>query len=106
MKGLDILLRARQERAWGEQTDYFDHQSVVGWTRSGDEEHPGSGLAVLLSDGDGGEKCMCMGVQFAEQSFVDLLGNQEGEITLDKSGCGMFRCSGGSVSVWVPKETV
>ena len=106
VKELEVLLRARQERAWGEQTDYFDHQNVVGWVRSGDEEHPGSGLAVLLSNGDGGEKSMCMGVQFAGRSFVDLLGSQEGEVTLDKSGCGVFRCGSGSVSVWVPKETV
>lgn len=106
VKELEILLRARQERAWGEQTDYFDHQNVVGWVRSGDEEHPGSGLAVLLSNGDGGEKSMCMGVQFAGRSFVDLLGSQGGEVTLDKSGCGMFRCGSGSVSVWVPKQTV
>ena len=79
---------------------------MVGWVRSGDEEHPDSGLAVLLSDGDGGEKNMCMGVQFAEHIFVDLLGNQEGEVTLDKSGCGVFRCGGGSVSVWVPKKAM
>lgn len=104
--GLELLLRARQERAWGEQTDYFDHPNVVGWVRSGDEEHSGSGLAVLLSDGDGGEKRMCIGVQFAGQAFVDLLGNQTGEVILDTSGCGMFRCSGGSVSVWVPKATI
>lgn len=104
--GLDILLRARQDRAWGEQTDYFDHPNVVGWVRAGDEEHPGSGLAVVLSDGDGGEKCMCMGVQFAGRVFVDLLGNHEGEVVLDESGCGQFCCGGGSVSVWVPKDAI
>ncbi len=103
VRELKTLLRARQERAWGEQIDYFDHPNVVGWVRSGDEEHPGSGLAVLLTDGDGGEKTMCMGVPFAGQTFVDLLGNQEGEVVLDESGCGVFRCGGGSVSVWVPK---
>ncbi len=106
VKELEALLRARQERAWGEQTDYFDHPNVVGWVRSGDEEHHGSGLAVLLSDGDGGDKNMCMGIRFAGQTFVDLLGNQAGEVALDESGCGVFRCGGGSVSVWVPKGSV
>lgn len=105
VKELELLLRARQERAWGEQTDYFDHPDVVGWTRAGDDEHPGSGLAVILSDGDGGEKTMCMGVRFAGQAFTDLLGNQPGEVTLDESGCGAFRCTGGSVSVWAPRAT-
>ncbi len=103
MGELEVLVRARQERAWGEQTDYFDHPNVVGWVRAGDDEHPGSGLAVLLTDGEGGEKTMCMGVRFAGQTFVDLLGNQEGEVALDGSGCGVFRCGGGSVSVWAPK---
>ncbi len=106
VKELETLLRARQERAWGEQTDYFDHPNVVGWVRAGDEEHPGSGLAVLLSDGDGGEKNMCMGIRFSGQTFVDLLGNQAGEVALDESGCGVFRCGGGSVSVWLPKGSV
>ncbi len=106
VKELEALLRARQERAWGEQVDYFDHPNVVGWVRAGDAEHPGSGLAVLLTDGDGGEKNMCMGIRFAGQTFVDLLGNQGGEVALDESGCGVFRCGGGSVSVWVPKGSV
>ncbi len=102
VEGLEALLRARQERAWGEQTDYFDDCNIVGWTRSGDSAHPGSGLAVLLSDGPGGEKTMCMGVAFAGRTFVDLLGNCAGTVTLDESGCGEFRTGGGSVSVWVP----
>jgi len=100
VKELETLLRARQERVWGEQTDYFDHPNIVGWVRSGDEAHPGSGLAVLLTDGEGGEKTMCMGVSFAGQTFVDLL------VILDESGCGVFHCGGGSVSVWVPKESM
>ena len=49
---LDILLDARRSRAFGEQTDYFDHPNTVGFTRSGDAQHPDSGLALLLSNGD------------------------------------------------------
>ena len=104
VEALETLLRARQERAWGEQTDYFDDCNIVGWTRSGDSAHPGSGLAVLLSDGPGGEKMMGMGVAFARRTFVDLLGSCAGTVTLDESGCGVFRTEGGSVSVWVPAD--
>lgn len=53
---LDILLDARRSRAFGEQTDYFDHPNTVGFTRSGDAQHPDSGLALLLSNGEDGEK--------------------------------------------------
>jgi len=102
-KSLDLLLKARQTLAWGEQVDYLDHQDVIGWVRLGDEEHPGSGLAVVMSNGPGGQKEMCMGVEFAGAVFTDMLGNQPGEVTLDDRGRGIFSCGGGSVSVWTQK---
>lgn len=101
---LTKLLDARQRLAWGEQTDYFNDPNIIGWTRSGDDAHPGSGLAVVLSDSRGGENFMCMGIDFAGKVCVDLLGNHPGTVTLDDSGCGNFPVSGGSVSVWVPKD--
>ena len=89
--------------ALGEQTDYLDDFNIIGWTRAGAEETPGSGCAVILSDGPGGQKEMCMGAPFAGAVFVDLLGNCPGEVTLDESGCGVFPVGGGSVSVWGKK---
>jgi len=103
-KSLELLLKARQTLAWGEQVDYLDHQDVIGWVRMGDEEHPGSGLAVVMSNGPGGQKEMCMGVRFAGAVFTDLLGSQPGEVTLDECGRGVFCCGGGSVSVWTQKN--
>ncbi len=103
-KALDLLLMARQTLAWGEQVDYLDHPDVIGWVRLGDGEHPGSGLAVVMSNGPGGQKEMCMGAKFAGAMFTDLLGNQPGEVTLDGSGRGAFPCGGGSVSVWIRKD--
>ena len=41
-----------------------------------------------------------VGAAFAGRTFVDLLGNCPGEVTLDESGCGVFSVNGGSVSVW------
>ena len=82
---------------------YLDDFNIIGWTRAGREDAPGSGCAVLLSDGPGGAKEMCMGAQFAGRTFVDLLGNCPGEVTLDETGSAQFSVNGGSVSVWGPK---
>nr|WP_243108385.1 alpha-amylase [Maliibacterium massiliense] len=55
---LKALLWARMHVAYGFQHDYFDHANIVGWTREGDDMHPSSGLAAVLSDGPGGSKRM------------------------------------------------
>ena len=98
------LLLARTRYAYGVQHDYFDHGNTVGWTREGDDEHPGSGLAVLLTNGDEGEKRMYVGGRFAGKSFHDLTGNRDGEIHIEEDGNGLFTVNAGSVSVWVLKE--
>ena len=99
---LDALLRLRRDAAYGEQIDYFDDYNIVGWTRLGEEDRPGSGCAVILTDGPGGSKNMCMGARFAGCAFRDALGNQKQTIVLDESGSAAFSVGGGSVSVWVP----
>ena len=69
--------------ALGEQIDYLDDFNIIGWTRTGEESKPVSGCAVILSDGPGGQKEMCLGARFAGKHFVDLLGNCPGELVLD-----------------------
>lgn len=95
---LDQLLAARRDFAYGEQIDYFDHPDVIGWTRLGDKDHPGS-MAVLLSDGSEGSKWMRVGKP--QQKFRDLTGHIQDVITTNKDGWAEFHCAGGSVSVWV-----
>lgn len=97
---IEKLLYLRNNHAYGEQHDYFDHPNCVGWTRRGDEEHP-YGMAVLMSNGDEGFKEMYVGEQYAGKTFADYTGNRGEKITIDESGCGMFVVNGGSVSVWV-----
>ena len=97
---LDKLLLARKLFAYGEQEDYFDHPNVIGWVRKGDNEHPDSGVAVIISNGEDGEKRMCLGAAFAGREMKDLMGNRQETITLDEQGWGAFLVSGGSVSVW------
>src|SRR5699024_12496271 len=41
---LDKLLALRRENAYGDQHDQFDHRNCIGYTRTGDDEHP-DGLA-------------------------------------------------------------
>lgn len=103
VKGLPKLAEARQRFAYGTQRDWFDHFNTVGWTREGDDDHPGSGCAVLASDGPAGSKWMEMGIRHAGRTFVDFLGNCAGAVTIDNNGWGEFRCEGGSVSVWVAR---
>ncbi|WP_133511003.1 alpha-amylase [Candidatus Thiosymbion oneisti] len=95
---LDALLAARRDHAYGPQQDYFDHENVVGWTRLGDEEHP-KAMAVVMSDGPGGDKTMLVGRHNA--AFRDITGHITDTITSDGNGSGVFPCNGGSVSVWV-----
>jgi alpha-amylase len=98
------MIDLRQRLAYGRQRDYFDHPDRVGWTRQGDDLHPGSGLAVLMSNGPGGAKWMEMGIEHAGRLFRDALGNQPGTVTINADGWGEFKTAGGSVSVWVPAE--
>ena len=72
---LERLCQVRRDKVYGFQHDDFDHFDVVGWTLEGDAEHPGSGVAVLLSDGPGGEKNMYIGLNHIGQTFYDCLGN-------------------------------
>ncbi len=104
VKELKTLLRLRKYYAYGEQKDYFDHHSLVGFTRLGDAEHKHSGMAVLLTDSAEGTKRMQVGKQFAGSSFYDALGRFAEPTVIDGEGYGEFQVKGGSVSVWVTKE--
>ena len=104
MYTLNKLITARKELAYGDQTDYFDHPDIIGWTRSGDEDHKNSGLAVILTNRCAGSKRMYIGKKFAGKNFYDLLENRNEIIKIDNDGCANFTVNGGSVSVWVLKE--
>jgi len=101
---LPALLKARCLFAYGTQRDYFDHGNCIGWTREGDEEH--SGCAIVLSNGDAGNKHMEIGSRYAGQVFVDLLGKHPSEVTINEEGWAQFFVTPGSVSVWVLKSAV
>lgn len=97
---LQKLLNARIKRACGEQRDYCDDKNMIGWTREGDDDHRGSGLAVLLTNSGPSEKRMQVGRRHAGASFIDLMGGVNEPVTIDEDGQGLFKVNGGSVSVW------
>ncbi len=98
------LLQARKLYAYGRQRDYLDHPNTIGWTREGDEEHVGSGLAVLLTNGSEGEKLMHVGKKHAGARFRDITGNVRDPVEVGEDGNGLFKVASGSVSVWADIE--
>lgn len=102
--GLKKLIKIRKLYAYGEQQDYFDDASLVGFTRGGDDEHPDSGMAVLATDSVSGMKKMHVGEKFAGCRFWDAMGRFQEPVLLDETGSGEFRADGGAVSVWLPEN--
>ena len=95
---IDTFLYARKNFTFGKQHDYFDHPNCIGWTFSGDGQHPGS-LAVVLSNGSEGSKEMITGSP--NTRFIDLTSHVTESVITDNDGIGEFCCNGGSVSVWI-----
>ena len=104
--GLEAMLRARQRYAWGRETSYIERPDMIGWTRAGVPEIPGSGMAVVLSNGESGALLMCLGTDHAGERFWDCTGNCPGRLVLDETGSAEFPVNGGKVSVWVPEDPV
>ncbi|MEH1923652.1 alpha-amylase [Nostoc sp.] len=98
---IDKFLHVRQTYAYGDQYDYFDHANTIGWTRLGDEEHPG-GMAVVLSNGGEGTKWMEVGQP--NSTYIDITEHISEPVTTNDEGWADFRCDAGSVSVWVPQS--
>lgn len=103
---MEKLLLARKLFAYGFQRDYFDTYNAIGWTREGDDTHPGSGVAVLLTNGGETSKWMEIGKQLAGKQFVDYLGNCGGTVTVNNDGWAEFFVNSGSVSAWVLQTSV
>jgi alpha-amylase len=98
---IDQFLFVRREYACCDQYDYFDHPNCIGWTRMG-KKGKQHGMAVIISNGDEGNKNMETGSP--ETTYVDVTKNMNGTVSTNKDGWGEFRCPAGSVSVWIPKK--
>lgn len=102
--GLPKLMRLRKDYAYGPQHSYYDDCNIVGFTREGIEEKPDSGLALLVSDGQGGSRQMYIGKQFSGKKFFDAMGHCTEKVVIGEDGCGTFRVEGGSISVWISEK--
>lgn len=102
---LKTLLRLRRTRALGAERDWFDHPHLIGFIREGETDHPGSGLAFLCTNAEGGAKRMTVGKHFAGRWFRCALGDQA-DVQIDADGSGLFRVDDGGCSVYVPRMTV
>lgn len=101
--GIEGLLKARKENAYGDQVDYFDDANCLAWVRRGDGFN--KGCAVTLSNKDAYEKPMEMGEAYKGQTFYDLLGRfPDQKVVIDENGWGNFPVPAGNVSVWIPEE--
>ena len=96
---LETLIQLRKNFAYGTQRDYFDHANCIGWVREGDEAH--EGCAVLMSNGDAGNKTMDIGKRYAGKTFIDSLGKVDEKIVIDDDGNATFLVAAGAVSVWI-----
>lgn len=103
MPDLKKMIKIRELYAYGMQTDYFDHENIIGWVRMGDDAHQDSGMAVVLSDGAGGIKRMFMGTKYVGTQFRDVTGKCPETVVVKEDGWGEFRVEGGSVSTWVSR---
>lgn len=97
---LDILLKLRSTKAYGQQDNYFDAPGCVGFVRRGCEEHPGSGLALLISNGEDSVKQMHVGKERAGEVWKDALNTCPDEVTIDAEGNGLFRVPAGKTAVY------
>ncbi|KFN92094.1 cytoplasmic alpha-amylase [Tetragenococcus muriaticus PMC-11-5] len=100
---IDKLLYIRQQFAYGEAARYLDDASCIGFTRSGDDDHP-VGCAVVISIGDENQKEMNVGDLHAGETYIDIIGYRKEEIIIDENGSAVFTVDARSISVWVPKE--
>ena len=99
---LETLIQARQQYAWGPQTDYLDDANCIAFVRAGTEEKPG--CVVVMSNDSDGVKAIPLGDNFADSQWTDLTGNLDAEVVCNAEGTGEFRCNAGSVSVWIRKN--
>ncbi|WP_262484168.1 alpha-amylase [Chryseobacterium sp. CBo1] len=99
--GIEELLKARKENAYGIQRDYFEDANCLGWVREGDDEH--DGCAVVLSNKDAYTKPMEMGEKYIGKIFYDVLGRSEEKVIIREDGWADFPVPAGNVSVWIPE---
>lgn len=102
---IDKMLYIRKNNVYGEQIDYFDNPNCIGWVNLGTEEYPNAS-AVIISNAEENTKRMFLGELNAGKIFVDYLNNNQAKVQIEEDGWATFPVSAGSVSAWIPKESI
>ncbi|KAH8920242.1 glycoside hydrolase family 13 protein [Atractiella rhizophila] len=68
------------------------------------EDFVRDGCAVVMGNGDDGEKRMEVGKEHAGEKWTDVLGWFQGEVTIEEDGWATFKCHGRSVSIWTKTD--
>lgn len=97
---LGELILARKHFAYGQQDDYWDFPTCIGWVRHGTWDRP-DGCAVVMSSSDAGYKRMWVGEMHAGEVWTDVLGWNACRAEVGSDGFATFWCCGYSVSVYV-----
>lgn len=97
---LPALILSRKLYAYGQQTDYFDSRTCIGWVRQGTWDRT-DGCAVVMSIAGAARLKMFVGKDQAGQSWTDVLDNCQEPVVVDAEGYGQFSCLAKTVSVWV-----
>nr|POE86455.1 alpha-amylase [Quercus suber] len=97
------LVMFRKNFAYGVQTDYFDTQSCIGWTRAGTADRPGCAVVMNIGKKNVAKR---MSIGMSGEVWIDLLSDQgqQQAIRIDKDGFGMFGCRGMGASVYVSQK--
>jgi len=103
---LDLLLKIREQLAYGSEMDYFDDPAIIGWIRTGTFDREKSGYAVVMTNAQAGVKKMTISAVHAGKIFVDILGNNTTKVILDEAGAGDFPVNGGEISIYVNEAIV
>ncbi|HZK29232.1 MAG TPA: alpha-amylase domain-containing protein, partial [Clostridia bacterium] len=103
-EAIKTLAKIRNKFAYGDQDDYFDSPSCIGWVRHGDENHPDK-CAVLISTGDMSTLRMFVGEGESGKIYADYTGNNDAHVHIGDDGFGSFMVGPGSLSVWVEGGT-
>ena len=70
----------------GEEVDYFDHPNTIGFVRLGDPGHADSGLAVVISNGEDGEKNNVCGENRKGEVWHEITGSVKDTVAIDEEG--------------------
>lgn len=106
---LDNLIEARKKFAHGEPYESESNdKNTYSYIRTGDDNHPGSGLVMMITQHDNGELIeKVINTGEAETLYYDYTGHVEKEVKTDQDGNGKFFVKGtmaDGYSVWVKKQ--